>query len=167
MKAKATMKFSLKTKGLDNLRRRIKSASSHVSKVGFWNGTSNDGEMSIASLAFLQEYGRPQTAVHNFIPARPFFRMSAMNVANGRSDVRHYMKVALQQIISGKQTTQNSLQMVGEVYEDELKAIITYFDEPPNAARTVSMKGKDDPLVDSGHMRDSVQNKVTKRGVDV
>jgi phage gpG-like protein len=167
MKAKATMKFSMKTKGLDNLRRRIKSASSHVSKVGFWNGTSNDGEMSIASLAFLQEYGRPQTAIHNFIPARPFFRMSAMNVANGRSDVRHYMKVALQQILSGKQTTQQSLQMVGGIYEEEIKAIITYFDEPPNAARTIAMKGKDDPLVASGHMRDSVQNKVTKRGVDV
>ena len=167
MSVKTSMKVKLNTKGLDNLRRRIKSASSHVSKVGFWNGTSNDGEMSIASLAFLQEYGRPQTVLYNFIPARAFFRMSVMNVIDNRSDVRHYMKVALQQIISGKQTTQQSLRMVGEIYEEEVKAIITYFDEPPNAARTISMKGKDDPLVASGHMRDSVQNKVTKRGVDV
>lgn len=167
MSLKAKMSFKTNFKGLDNLKRRARSASSHVSKVGFWNGTSDDGEMSIASLAFLQEYGRPQTAIYNFIPSRPFFRMSAMNVADGRSDVRHYMKVALQQILSGKQTTQQSLRMVGEIYEEEIKAIITYFDEPPNAARTIAMKGKDDPLVASGHMRDSVQNKVTKRGVDV
>jgi len=167
MSLKAKMSFKTNLKGLDKLKRRVKSARSHVAKVGFWNGTSNDGEMSTASLAFLQEYGRPQTAVYNFIPARPFFRMSVTNVADGRSDVRRQMKFALQHILSGSQTTPESLRQVGQLYEEEIKTIITYFDEPPNAARTIAMKGKDDPLVASGHMRDSVKNKVTKRGADV
>lgn len=167
MAIKARMSIKLKTKGLDNLKRRVKSAKSHVAKVGFWNGMSADGEMSIASLAFLQEYGRPQTAVYNGIPSRPFFRISAMNVSAGRSDVRRQMKFALQDILSGTQTTPESLRQVGNVYEDELKAVITYFSDPPNAPRTIAMKNKDDPLVNTGHMRDSVQTKVTKRGVDV
>ncbi len=167
MSLKAKMSFKTNFKGLDNLKRRARSASSHVSKVGFWNGTSNDGEMSIASLAFLQEYGRPRTNLENPIPARPFFRISTMNVSNGGSDVRHQMKLALRAIIHGKQTVPESLRKVGAVLEEEIKTTISYFNEPRNAQRTIEIKGADDPLVHTGTLLSSVKNKVTKRGDDV
>lgn len=167
MALKASFKMKIKKKGLDTLKRRIKSAESYVSKTGFWQTMSNDGTMSMASLAFLQEYGRPASVINEAIPARAFFRMSVMNVEANHSNVRRQLKFAIQHILSGSQTTPESLRQVGQVYQEEIQTIITYFDEPANAERTIRMKGKDDPLVDSGKMRDSVKTKVTKRGLDV
>ena len=43
---------------------------------------------------------------------------------------------------------------------NHMKSVIDEWTTPPNSAATIQRKGKDDPLVDTGKMRDSVEYRI-------
>ena len=45
----------------------------------------------------------------------------------------------------------------------DMKLVITEFSSPANAPFTIAKKGFDNPLIETGHMRDSVEHRIGRK----
>ena len=139
-------------KRLERIRRAlIKAARSHV-EVGYFDGRPHPktGE-SEATVAAINEFGVPSLN----IPERPFMAATARNTAVG-------MKIAseIKFALTGAKNPSSIWSPIGGFYAREVSLVIEGFSQPPNAPLTISLKGFDDPLVETGHMKDNVQWRV-------
>lgn len=92
------------------------------------------------------------------IPARPFMRNAwAIFVARRRE----IQKKIAKEIITGKITVEVGLERIGLALEGCISKSIVNGNWTPNAASTVRKKGFNRPLVDSSHMLQSINSKVT------
>ncbi|WP_312387860.1 hypothetical protein [Atlantibacter hermannii] len=117
-----------------------------VLRVGFLeNATYPDGQQ-VAMVAAANEFGNPA----NNQPPRPFFRnMIADNKDNWPDDIG---RVAQATGFDGEQT----LGLMGEHIKGQLQQSIRELMEPPLSPVTIEKKGFDKPLIDTGHMLNSV-----------
>jgi hypothetical protein len=115
-------------------------------RVGFLeNATYPDGEY-VATIAAANEFGNPG----NNQPPRPFFRnMIAANSPAWPLEVGKVIKAV--DFDGGK-----ALQLMGERIKDQLQGSIRELVEPPLSPYTIKKKGFDKPLIDTGHMLNSV-----------
>ncbi|MCY1185956.1 hypothetical protein D9M73_267810 [compost metagenome] len=60
-------------------------------------------------------------------------------------------------VLSGEMTMRILLEQMGNLAEGHVKQEITDLKDPPNAKSTIAKKGSDNPLIDSGHMRQSIR----------
>jgi hypothetical protein len=115
-------------------------------RVGFLeNATYPSGEY-VATIAASNEFGDPG----NNQPPRPFFRN--MIAANSSAWPLEVGKVVKAVDFDGKKT----LQLMGERIKDQLQGSIRELVEPPLSPYTIKKKGFDKPLIDTGHMLNSV-----------
>lgn len=123
-------------------------------RVGFLEGaTYPDGE-SVPMVAAANEFGNP---IMNR-PPRPFFRrMIAEKSPQWGGDIG---KIAL--AINYDSST--LFQLMGERIKDQLQESIREFMAPELAQSTIDRKGFDKPLIETGHMLNSVDYDV-KDGV--
>lgn len=123
-------------------------------RVGFLEGaTYPDGE-SVPMVAAANEFGDP---IMNR-PPRPFFRrMIAEKSPQWGDDIG---KIAL--AINYESST--LFQLMGECIKDQLQESIREFMAPELAQSTIDRKGFDKPLIETGHMLNSVDYDV-KDGV--
>ena len=117
-----------------------------VLRVGFLeNATYPDGQQ-VAMVAAANEFGNPA----NNQPPRPFFRnMIADNKDNWPDDIG---RIAQATDFDGEQT----LGLMGEHIKGQLQQSIRELMEPPLSPVTIEKKGFDKPLIDTGHMLNSV-----------
>ncbi|WP_312293230.1 hypothetical protein [Atlantibacter hermannii] len=117
-----------------------------VLRVGFLeNATYPDGQQ-VAMVAAANEFGNPA----NNQPPRPFFRnMIADNKDNWPDDIG---RIAQATGFDGEQT----LGLMGEHIKAQLQQSIRELMEPPLSPVTIERKGFDKPLIDTGHMLNSV-----------
>ncbi|WP_312990828.1 hypothetical protein [Atlantibacter hermannii] len=117
-----------------------------VLRVGFLeNATYPDGQQ-VAMVAAANEFGNPA----NNQPPRPFFRnMIADNKDNWPDDIG---RIAQATGFDGEQT----LGLMGEHIKGQLQQSIRELMEPPLSPVTIEKKGFDKPLIDTGHMLNSV-----------
>lgn len=131
--------------------------------VGFFDdGTmSADGEMSMVDLAELQMVGRKGNWDYNEspIPSRDFMSQTAID---NHDEIGNAQEKLVGDLIDKKTFAIQGAIDVGEQYGEMMKKTIDDFDTPPNAEATIEFKGFDNPLVDSGKMRDSVTVKLTE-----
>lgn len=92
------------------------------------------------------------------IPARPFMRNAWGIFVARRRDIQR--KIA-KDIITGKITAQVGLEQIGMALEGCIKKSIRNGVWTPNAPSTVRKKGFNKPLIDSGHMLQSITSTVT------
>ena len=93
------------------------------------------------------------------IPERPFLR-NAMR--NNTSKYRNAMASSAERILLGQATLDSVLTKLGTLAEQDVKNEITSLRSPPNSPVTIAMKGSDNPLIDTGEMRNAVRYKVEK-----
>ena len=136
-----------------------------VLRVGFLeNSTYPDGTPT-ALVAAVQEFGSPA----NNIPPRPFFRNM---IASKSKEWGPATAVLLKKNDFNEAATLNT---VGQVISEQLADSIIATNSPPLAAATIAAKsrsgssakslgvlGPAKPLVDTGHMLNSVDYEVTK-----
>lgn len=115
-------------------------------KVGFLAGATypDEGGAPVAQVAFWNEYGTSRS------PARPFFRTMIANESGGWADL-----VANAARYYGYDGSK-ALAAVGERIRDQLQESIRGWQDPSNAPYTVEKKGFNKPLIDTGHMLNSV-----------
>lgn len=137
--------------GGDELERKLaemaeKLGEGKVLRVGFLeNATYPDGQQ-VAMVAAANEFGNPA----NNQPPRPFFRnMIADNKDNWPDDIG---RIAQATGFDGEQT----LGLMGEHIKGQLQQSIRELMEPPLSPVTIEKKGFDKPLIDTGHMLNSV-----------
>lgn len=119
-------------------------------RVGFLeNATYPDGT-PVALVAMIQDFGAPRAG----IPPRPFFR----NMVREKSP--EWPAAIRQLLIDNDYDVQKVLALTGEAIAGQLRQSIIDTNEPPLAASTIRRKGHDKPLVDTGHMLNSVDFEV-------
>lgn len=88
------------------------------------------------------------------IPERSFLRAG---YDENRDDVLDSVSSILAKVLLGDMGVFELLEATGTQLRDAIKEYARDLDSPPNAALTVLWKGKNDPLIDSGSMVDSLR----------
>ena len=92
------------------------------------------------------------------IPERPFFR-NALKNNQGKYD--QFMQRAAKRIATGQNHIENELELLGHMVVGDVQVSITDLSEPPNHPSTIKRKGSSNPLIDTGHMRQSATHELT------
>ena len=114
-------------------------------------------KLLIAEVAHIQEYGAPERN----IPERRFLRDTYDRLGARFADQAGRV---MQRVIDRQLSLSQGLQTIGAIQASAVKETINDWTTPPNAPRTIAKKGKDDPLVDSRVMRNSVKFKKYLKG---
>ena len=113
-------------------------------KVGFLEDATYPDGTPVATVAASQEFG---TAT---IPPRPFFRnMISENQAHWPDDIAKLLA-------SNGMDAAAALQVMGQEIKEEIQDSIEKLTDPPLKPATIKRKGSSKPLIDTAHMRDSV-----------
>lgn len=133
---------------LEAIAAKLKTGS--VVNVGFLAGSNYPDGTSTPMVAAVQEFGSPTQN----IPPRPFMRPT---VAEHSSD----WGPALGRVLKNNDyDTAAALALMGDGIQDQIQAAIKAVTDPPLAPATVAAKGFPKPLIDSGHMQNSVDYEV-------
>jgi hypothetical protein len=142
-------------RGGEKLEAALKEISKRVSKkallrVGFLENATYPNGQQVAEVAAFNEYGVPS---HNQ-PPRPFFR-------NMIAAKEHEWAPALGMALKANDyDVDKSLDLIGTGIEGQLRASIIELVSPPLAPSTIARKGKSKPLIDTGHMLNSVDHDI-------
>lgn len=151
------------------IRNKILSASGKVVQVGVFGdryGPENNN-IPVATVFRTQEYGRTETPA---IPPRPAMREGLVQeMREGRTTeaklARRLLKQSLRDAVTGRTIAagNKNLKKSGEVMQNILKRVIRDWSYPPNAQYTQRLKGRDDPLVDTYRLHDSIKYRVKRK----
>lgn len=98
-------------------------------------------------VAAANQFGTPT------IPQRDYFTPGAVAAVKDTAEIR---EAGVQAINAGKAKPAEVLEAMGPFAEAALKRTIADFTNPPNAPSTIAKKGDDNPLEDTGMMRNAV-----------
>lgn len=119
-------------------------------KVGFLSGATYPNGTPVALIGAIQNWGAPSRG----IPPRPFFS----NMIAKHQEEWGPATGAL--LVANEYDAGKTLRMVGEAVAGQLRQSIIDTNEPPLAESTIKRKGFAKPLVDRGHMLNSVDYEV-------
>lgn len=144
--------FSLS--GSDEIMRALEKIAAEMGggevSAGFMEGSNYPDGTPVAAVAFWNEMGDPA----NNRPARPFFRQ--MIEKESPTWVSKFSNAAQATGLNAKQ----ALGMMGEDIRGALEQSITDFTSPGLAQSTIDAKGFEKPLIDTGHMKNSISYEV-------
>lgn len=136
-----------------------------ISNIGWVEPTMHPSGVPVAQIAKWNEEGHIN-GMGSAIPGsytlpRPYMRLGFLPRA--KLLLPSFTSLA-HQVAMGSRTWTDVNNQVGVTLKNELQEIIEAWSSPANSPVTVRLKGKNDPLIDTGFMLDTVQNKVTRRG---
>jgi hypothetical protein len=118
--------------------------------VGFMEGSTYPDGTSTPMVAAINEFGAPSRGQ----PPRPFFRnMISAKSPNWGQQLGGVLK-------ANDYDASKALSLMGEGIKGQLQQSIVDLVAPPLAPSTVQAKGSTKPLIDTGHMLNSVDWKV-------
>jgi len=120
-------------------------------RVGFLENAKYPDGTPVAMIAAIQDYGAPNAG----IPPRPFFR----NMIAAKSP--EWPAAIAQLLKDNNLDAVKALDQTGFAIEGQLRESIQQTNAPPLAPSTIARKGFDKPLIDTGHMYNSVDHEVT------
>lgn len=123
-------------------------------QVGFQSGENPyDDGADLAEVAAFNEYGDSNT------PARPFMRQSFEN----HEDELHAACNDVNAKLANGVSARAALEPLGVFCKGLVQNEIKEGGFAPNSPATIKRKGSDQPLIDTGHMRQSVNYVIKKR----
>lgn len=147
--------LTVDTKKWDKLKKDLQQLDRIKLQLGWFDshyGSENDN-LPHAYVASLQEEGSEK------IPPRPFMRVGLKQEL--KTDTKAFAMM-IQSVASGKSGL-SAAKTASPAFVAMLKKIMNEWSSPPNAPRTVAEKGFNNPLIDTGELRDSIQVKVEGR----
>ena len=147
----AKIKTTVKVTGGRNLEQFLRTAGKGgVSgvRVGFFSTARYDDDdgTPVATVAAVNEFGSRQAN----IPERPFFRQAIAKMEDGVPAIIRGRIDPQRMVIDDRLANQVGAYAAGQVRER-----ITDLREPSNSPATIEAKGSDNPLIDTGFMRQS------------
>ena len=119
-------------------------------KIGFLENATYPGGTPVAMIAAIQNWGAPAAG----IPPRPFFsNMIALKSPEWPAAIGGLL-------VAENYDGPRVLALVGEAVAGQLRQSIRDTNEPALAASTIRRKGHSKPLVDTGHLLNSVSYEV-------
>lgn len=134
--------------------RELKKMTDMEIQVGFQGDQKYEDGTSIAQVAAVNEFGASD------IPERPFMRQS---FENHEGELQAACDAA-QRLVSSGGSAEQALQQIGAVAKGLVQDEIVNGGFAPNAESTIKKKGSEQPLIDTGTMRQSVNFVVKRRG---
>ncbi len=138
---------------------KLTGGSSEV-RVGFLeNATYPDGK-KVAFVAAMNEFGHRIVRAGKtvgYAPARPFFR----NMISAKKP--EWPAAMGMQLKANGYDVAKTLDVVGAAVGGQLRQSIVDTNSPPLAPSTIARKGFDKPLVNTGHMLNSVDHQVVEK----
>lgn len=142
----------MELKGGDKLKAKLEEIARSMGggsvRVGFLEDAKYPDGTPVAAVAFWNEFGKVGQ------PPRPFFRQMIAKESGDWADV-----MASQ----AKATDFNGpvvLGRMGELIKGQLQQSINEFESPALSPKTIAKKGFEKPLIDTGHMLNSVAYEV-------
>ena len=138
-------------KGGEKLSEKLKELAKMVSKpatlrVGFLENAKYPNGTPVAMIAAIQDYGAPSVG----IPPRPFFRnMIAAKKGEWPDAIAKLLK-------ANNLDAEKALEQTGQAIAGQLRQSIQDTNAPPLAQATIERKGFSKPLIDTGHLWNSV-----------
>ena len=124
-------------------------------RVGYQAGEATDDDgVDMCDIAAWNELGTEHS------PARPFLRQT---VENNENKINTFCSKEAKKMLEGG-TAEQCLDKIGVFMKGLVQKTIRDGDFEPNAASTIRKKGSDNPLIDTGRMRQSVNYHVKERG---
>lgn len=125
-------------------------SNAEVVRVGFLAGATYPDGKPVAMIAAIQEFGAPRAG----IPPRPFFR-------NMIADKKKEWPAAIAGLLRDNNCdARRTLELTGQAVSGQLRQSIVDTNTPPLAPSTIARKGFDKPLIDTGHMFNSIDYEV-------
>lgn len=109
--------------------------------------------LTTATVAAVNEFG----SADGHIPARPFLYPAIAE--NGPKYLR-LARAELPDILDGKEPMTRLLHRLGLIAVGDVQQKIVDVRTPPNAPSTIAKKGSDNPLIDTGHLRQSINYEI-------
>lgn len=148
-------------RGGENAKRKLRDLADKVRsaklRVGFLEGATYPDGTKVALVAYMNEFGR---SVHSdegdyYQLPRPFFRsMISAKSPSWSNELGKLMK-------NNENDSMRCLELMGIRIKGQLQESITALVSPPLAPSTIARKGFAKPLIDTGHMLNSVDFEIT------
>lgn len=150
-----TVQISKKKDILGKIIKRLETSVNDESRIGFFDGEMHPSGNPVATIAMINDVG----SITN--PPRPFMSLGLKSILRSNAYRKMYADY-LRKILSGKITLRAAYDQIGKFAVEDLKQLIDDWTNPPNSAKTIAIKGRNDPLVDTGTMLNSVKHKIAK-----
>lgn len=140
--------------------RRMKKVLEELDKlecfIGFQHGYNQEEDgTDICDIAAWNELGTSRG-----IPSRPFIRNT---VDLHKDEINACLDQMVLQVLNGA-TAEQVLRQMGVYLKGKMQVEITDGSYVPNSPSTIHRKKSDKPLIDTGHMRASVNYQIKKKG---
>lgn len=132
-------------------------------RVGWMDNIHPSSGEYVAQIAAWNEEGHVNGGYFagTITPARPFIRTGF--IPSVKKNISMYFP-DIHNIAMGRSTWRRLNKKMGEDYVKLMQNTILKWDSPPNSPVTVSIKGFNNPLIDSGYMMKSVKYKIVPKG---
>ncbi len=106
---------------------------------------------SVIMVGLVNEFGSSD----GMIPERSFLRSG---IIKNKDDFNKFWKDKFaKEILTAKIKPEKALKFLGELAQTKIQQQIVEVKSPANASATTSLKGSSNPLIDTGHMRQSIR----------
>lgn len=151
----------VKGPGYERLQNLLADGGNMVGKVGWVESAKYPDGTPVAYVAAIQEYGSPQ----NGIPPRPFMRPT---IAEKQVEWSNVARVGARNILQNGATMSDALELIGLKASGDIRRTISNITSPAlamatlaaRARRNASGQASSKPLVDTGHMLQTLTNSV-------
>jgi len=93
------------------------------------------------------------------VPERSFLRSTAKEK---RSEWSELVTKGVKSVLKGKITVKDAMNKVGLRAESDVKKKIVAISDPPNSPQVIADKGSSNPLIDTGHLVNSITHVLRK-----
>lgn len=125
-------------------------------EIGFPAG---DVDQDVINKAAFNEFGTSGGGWGGPIPERPFLRNAMRDNAD---KYKAAMRKSAGKVLTGEMSPDAVMNQLGRVASSDVQRSIQTLSEPPNSPVTIARKGSNNPLIDTGEMRQSVRHRVVK-----
>ena len=149
-------------RGYKRIKKELQAMAKHEVAIGVLGKAGQtqypDADATLIDVAIWNHYGtRRKGKVH--IPKRPF-----MDIA-----IRKYEQNMLNAVIAGINAiirgsdARTQLDRLGLLHTGHIQKVIAALKTPPNAPATIRKKGVDNPLIDTGRLRQAISHIVRRK----
>lgn len=161
-----TVRVEADNKRWKQVKKRLIQGNNYSNRIGWLKPKLHKSERSqnilLAQIAKWAEEGSITVSdgKYIFVPPRPFIRIGFIDKVKSSPVIRNRLASSLLAVSNGQMTWNAFYKALGEDLVKIMKEVINEWNSPPNSPYTIRMKGFNNPLIETGYMRDNVESDV-------
>lgn len=161
---KLSVKFKKDTREWERMKARLMKTAPRQIDVGWFEEAKYENGIPVAWIAMLNEYGYMTSGKYQgWHPPRPFFRSFLKEYITNTVLVSSNIAPKMAAVAEGRMTWAALHKDIGEQLVAWVRKKILETKNPQNTPLTISLKGFNDPLIETGRMYDTVRYKLSRK----